>query len=448
MTYWKQFMIFIIFLMTAHCAMAKVSPSPLNDDERAVEFFRQQARPLRNSADLDYLVQASGDKRVVLLGEASHGTSEYYRWRTKFSRRLIEEKGFRFILVEGDWPAGFEVNRYIRGMTGKPGDAREILQKYYTRWPAWMWANEETVLLVEWLRDFNSGRPAEEQVSFYGMDVYSLPESARELERYLAGDEELADLTNHLRCLERFDYDGWAYAHSVSAGGEDCGAPVRHLVEVLRGRAGDVLPLDRYEWLNAKQNAVVVSNAKDYFRQAVAGGPGGWNSRVLHMKGTLNRLLNFYGAQAQAIVWAHNTHIGDARATMMSLSGQVNIGQLARERFGAENVFAIGFGAGSGTVMAGRRWGDAREVMAVPQAEPGSVEELLSRVEHPIFWMIFDEESRQKEYVLTPRGHRAIGVVYHPERERLGNYVLTRLPLRYDAFIFFKETRALQPVSD
>jgi erythromycin esterase len=441
----------IVLLMGVDGALANLSPRTSEADQLAVEFFRREARQLLNPSNLDPLINTAGDKRVVLLGEASHGTSEYYLWRTTLSRQLIEKKGFRFIVVEGDWPAGFEINRYIRGLTGQSGDAREILKKYYTRWPDWMWANEETADLVEWLREFNEGRLEEEQVSFYGMDVYSLPESGRALEKYLnrSGDPRLMVLTEHLDCLKRFDYDGWQYARGVTVSGEDCATPLNHVVEVLRAQAADLHPSQRYDWLNAKQNAVVVQNAEDYYRLAVGSrGSEAWNSRARHMKGTLNRLLDFYGEDAKGIVWAHNTHIGDARATTMVRSGQVNIGQLSRQRFGEDNVFAIGFGTGSGTVMAGRGWSAVREVMDVPLGESGSVEYLLRQVDHAAFWMIFDEGSRQKEYLLAPRGHRAIGVVYHPEREWEGNYVPTILPLRYDAFIFFKETIALNPLNE
>ncbi|SDM01282.1 Erythromycin esterase homolog [Geoalkalibacter ferrihydriticus] len=415
-------------------------------DQTPVELLRAQAIPIKSADDLDSLVRSAKDRSLVLLGEASHGTSEFYTWRAALSRRLIEESGFRFIAVEGDWASIYKLNQYVRGRTAEGESARCIMESF-NRWPTWMWANRETAELIEWLRAYNAERPTKEQVGFYGIDVYG-PESSMGKVLELMKDA-LPALADEARaayaCLGPFGEDFSHYARSVARGGRSCEVEARHVLGMIRAARGNLVDEDRDAYFNLKQNALVVKNAERHYRAMPAQGPASWNHRVDHFYFTVERLLAHYGAGARGIVWAHNTHIGDARATAMAQQGQRNIGQIARQRLGAEQVLAVGFGTHRGSVMAGLSWGAEPQVMAVPPAREGSFEDLLHRTEKSRLLLLFSDP-QDFTALLEPLGHRAIGVVYDPRRERIANYVPTLVPLRYDAFIYLEETRALQPL--
>ena len=419
----------------------------MTPEESIVNFLQEEARALDDTGDLDELIAMAADKRLALLGEASHGTTEYYSWRKNISRRLIEEKGYSFIVVEGDWPASFAVNRYVKGKDDID-DIPSLLVDNFQRWPQWMWANEDVLALVEWLRGYNEGLPFEERVGFYGMDVYSFEESIEEVKTYIrqTEDEVLMELKKHYRAFAPYNYDGFAYARAVYLQGVELHEGVGKVKDALLERADELREKDEFEYFNALQNGLIVKNAEEYYRLAVTGGPAGWNSRVRHMEETVYRLLDHYGPQSKGIVWAHNTHVGDARATAMTDQQQVNIGELARQELGEENVFIVGFSTYTGTVMAGRQWGASREVMEVPEAMNGSIDNLLEQVGKESYWLTFTDEARAHRELSQRRGQRAIGVVYNPERERMGNYVPTSLPHRYDALLFFRETRSLEPL--
>lgn len=310
------------------------------------------ARPLRLSADLDPLVEAAADAHYVLLGEASHGTSEYYRWRATLTRRLICEAGFSFVAVEGDWPDCFQVNRWVKHGADSPRTARAVLGRF-ERWPTWMWANDEVADFVEWLRDHNATSGA--NVGFYGLDVYSLWESMDAVVEYLR-DNRPGDLDAALAassCFEPYGRDPQEYALSarrlVPASCED---EVIDLLATLRQRMGSFGDGDPEAELDARQNAEVIAGAEHYYRTMVRADAGSWNLRDVHMADTLDRLASHHGPGAKAIVWEHNTHVGDARATDMASDGMVNVGQLVRERHGDEGVLVVGFAGHSGTVIA------------------------------------------------------------------------------------------------
>jgi erythromycin esterase len=407
------------------------------------EALRHGSRPLTGAADLDDLVERAGQARLVLLGEASHGTSEFYSWRTVLSRRLVEEHGFRFVLVEGDWASALTVNDYVKGRPGAVGSAREALRAF-DRWPQWMWANEEVVELVEWLRSHNEGKSEASKVGFFGMDVYGLWDSIGRVQGRLEtlDTPEAAVGAELLECLAQFSPRGHAYVQAVRAGGGSCQGEVEEVVALVArlfsGPGKDDLVV--------RQDAAVVMRAEAHFRLNL-GGPGeSWNARAEHMHETAQRLLDFYGAGSKGIVWAHNTHIGDARATPMHERGQVNIGMLSREAMAAGEVFAVGFGTHRGEVKAGRRWEAPMEKMGVPAAMTGSLEDVFATLGKPALWVMFDEAMRAQPVLRERRGHRAIGVVYEPENEVPRNYVPTDLAGRYDAFIFIAETTALRPL--
>ena len=402
---------------------------------------------LENAGNLDTIVHIAANRKLVLLGEASHGTSEFYAWRDSISRRLISEQDYRFILVEGDWASLFLLNRYVKGFSDYPS-ARETV-KLFDRWPTWMWRNEEVAAMAEWLREYNKDVEPHKRVGFYGMDVYDEWNSYDEVLAFLSEyDEGLHDdISEFYYCMKMFGRDSWQYAGAISRGYQACAPLLRQAFEHLEEQLAADEELLPYDMLYVMQNARVFKNAEKYFRKAVTDRSASWNSRVEHMFTTLLTLLDFHGEDAKGIVWAHNTHIGDARYTDMQQQGQVNIGQLARERFGPENVLLLGFGTYTGKVTAGRQWGQAMQVLTMPEAMPGSFEQRLHSASKGDFILVMNHELRAHPYIGGEIGHRAAGVVYNPEHEHMGNYVPTIPGLRYDVFIFIEQTNALRFVN-
>jgi erythromycin esterase-like protein len=404
-----------------------------------IDQIRSESRPLRGSGDLNPLMERIGDARFVLLGEASHGTAEYYTWRAEISRRLIVEKGFQFIAVEGDWPACDRLDQYVKGLGD--GDARETLQAF-DRWPSWMWANEELAELADWLKDHNRNR--QEPVGFHGLDVYSLWDSLYAVIGYLRRvDPGAVDAAHRaFQCFEPYGEDAQLYARATRLIPTSCEEEAVALLARLRHTSPAAREGDRWSGFQAEQNALVVKNAEAYYRTMVRGGPESWNVRDRHMQETLQRLAEFYGPASKGIVWEHNTHIGDARFTDMAGDGMVNIGQLAREHWGERDAVLVGFSTHRGSVIAGREWDAPAERMIVPEARDGSWDALLHRAGEANTLLLLDGNGPLREH----RGQRAIGVVYHPEYEHLGNYVPTALAHRYDALLFIDETQALHPM--
>src|SRR4051794_12268747 len=352
------------------------------DTDALIDQVKSCSLPLRGERDLDPLLERIGDARFVLLGEASHGTSEYYTWRAAISRRLIEEKGFSFIAVEGDWPDCYRVNRYVRGRPDSGADAHEVLETF-ARWPTWMWANEEVGDLAEWLRRHNDGLPEERKVGFYGLDVYSLWDSLYAVLGYLrkADPSALAAARRAFQCFEPYGEDVQEYARATALVPTSCEDEVVALLEELRRMEPKYSASGREEFFTAEQNALVLKNAEAYYRAMIRGGPESWNIRDRHMTETLERLVQHYGPHSRAIVWEHNTHIGDARYTDMADDGMVNVGQLVRQRRGNEGVVLVGFGSHRGSVIAGQAWDAPLEVMPVPPGREGSWEDVLHRAD-------------------------------------------------------------------
>jgi len=417
----------------------------LNEKE-AINCIRAKAHPLDRGEDLDPLMKHIGDAKIVMLGEASHGTHEYYTWRTHITQRLILEKGFNFIAVEGDWPDCYRVNRYVKNYARSGKSALEVLRSFH-RWPTWMWANWEIAALAEWLHHHNKNLPVNNKVGFYGLDVYSLWESMEAIMGYLKNVDPLAlkVAEKAFACFEPYRRDeGQGYAHASLMDSELCTTEVMDLLREIQ-RKSPTYNTDHEIVFSTYQNARIAVNAEKYYRTMIQGGPHSWNVRDKHMMETLNNLLDFHGKNAKAIVWAHNTHIGDARATDMSSEGMYNLGELARLSYHDSGVSLVGFGSYQGSVMAGRRWGAEMERMKVPSGPQGSWENILHQVspENKLLLMTdFIIDTFMESHV----GHRAIGVVYNPAYERYGNYVPSILPLRYDAFIFLDKTKALHPL--
>jgi erythromycin esterase-like protein len=400
---------------------------------------------LTSPKDLDPLIEKIGNAKYVLLGEATHGTHEFYTWRSEISRRLIEEKGFSFIAVEGDWPDCYKINRYIKGQSNGSHTLADLLRTF-NRWPTWMWANWEVVALGEWLAKHNKNLHASEKVGFYGLDVYSLWESMNSIIEYLNDkDPQGASIAKRAyECFEPYYEEGSNYAKAIGRYHISCKEEVLQLLMDIRSKM-DHYQTDHEASFNLEQNALIAVNAEKYYRSMLSFGPDSWNIRDKHMADTLDRLMKFHGPEAKAIAWEHNTHIGDARATDMHDDGMWNIGQLIREEHEQEGVMLVGFATYQGTVIAGSEWGAPMEVMQVPPARQGSIEHYLHSEFEEDHLFLFDKNIQDKIFKQTVP-HRAIGVVYHPSRERIGNYVPSNLSKRYDAFIYVDTTMALHPL--
>jgi len=438
------------FIGMAVFCMISCSGSTQPSSLSGVEALCARGIAFSDASDLDPLIALCRGSRLVLLGESTHGTAEYYRWRAEISKRLIMEKGFRFIAVEGDWMPIYRLNMYVKGLDDvDTATAADILRKF-SRWPEWMWGNTEVAELAEWMRAYNADLPVVERVGFYGMDVYGQWEAMDEV--FSVSAIYLPDHAEEIRtlysCFTAFGRDEWRYAQAVMQGLASCNDNLYRVVEIFRRRLSEVECPEEYKMLfHGVQSAKVVKNAEEFFRLAVRGdNRGSWNSRVDHMHRTVQRLLDQYGNDAAGIVWAHNTHIGDARATTMASDGQKNIGQLSRELFGDTAVTSIGFTTYTGRVNAGSRWGSPMSIMDIPSPPEGSLEYLLNSCGLKQFFVVFDRHLRSDSLLNSYLGHRAIGVVYNPSTERRSNYVPTIVPSRYDAMVFFHTTRELMPV--
>ncbi len=412
-------------------------------DDPLVARARDAGIPLPDKAALAPLLERAAERRAVLLGECTHGTSEFYRWRAALSRALVEQHGFRFLVVEGDADAWYAVRPYLAGAEDGPATAAEALRAF-RRWPTWLWANEETAALLDVLREFNRDRPAEEQVFVYGLDLYGAPTSIRDvLDAVGAHDEsKAAALAADYRALRAYGSDWTGYARSVAGGGSPTDGADRALRRI-RAWLETQPDLDPAERFRIEHLALGIRDAERHYRAMPQPGAASWNKRADHFFTVLDRLLDRYGPDAQGIVWAHNTHIGDARATAMAARGQRNIGQLARERLGGDAVLLVGMTAARGRAVAARQWGAARAEMRMPAPRPGSLEARLERAGPERLLLLFDDDPGWQPF-REEIGHRAVGVVYRPALDYAQNYVPTVPAARYDALLFFRQTAPLR----
>ena len=408
----------------------------MNTSGQRVVILDKVGKKLENSLDLDPLIEKLSRSSLVLLGEASHGTHEYYTWCIAITKRLIEENGFNFISVEGDWPDFYRVNRYVKHYENSHNGSVEVL-KEFNRWPTWMWANWEIETLINWLHTHNGHLPANQRIGIYGLDVYSLWESMEAIIDYLMIHDLILvpSAKRALGCFEPFrDEMGMAYARSLKRFiPKTCENEVVSLLQEIKHHSQS-FNTDIEATLNMEQNAHVAKNAEGYYRSMVHANQNSWNIRDQHMMDTFQRLLHFHGSKSKAIVWEYNTHIGDARATDMVLDRTINVGQLVREKLSHLNPKIVGFGSYKGTVVAGSEWGAPMRNMHVPPAIEGSWEQLLNQTGKGD-QLLFMDELKGNNLFKDPIGHRAIGVVYHPQYEKIGSYVPSVMPKRYDAFI-------------
>ncbi|HWK11811.1 MAG TPA: erythromycin esterase family protein [Vicinamibacterales bacterium] len=418
-----------------------------------LDAVRRAALWFEPSADgLDSLVERCRNAGVVLIGEASHGTHEFYRTRAELTKALIAKAGFNLVAVEADWPDAYRVNRWAR-QASTDDDAEHALGDF-VRFPRWMWRNSDVVEFVTWLHDYNSGREATSRVGFYGLDLYSLHTSIEAVLAYLRKVDPPAAERARYRygCFEHFAEDTQAYGYAATFGlSRSCeDDAIAELVE-LRRRAAEYATRDGRiaadDYFFAEQNARLVRNAEQYYRSMFGGRVESWNLRDTHMMETLEALLQYTrrtAGEARAVVWAHNSHLGDARATQMGDQGELNIGQLARERFGAD-VRSIGFTTHTGTVTAASNWDEPAQRKRVRPSLAGSYERLFHDAGIDRFWLDLADPSIRSA-LAAPRLERAIGVIYRPDSERLSHYFRARLSNQFDAVIHIDETHALQPL--
>lgn len=427
---------------------------PAASPSDALTLLRRVAHPLTGaSGDFDPLLDLIGDARFVLLGEASHGTHEFYRARADITRRLIEEKGFTGVAVEADWPDAYRVNRFVRG-TNDDADAEEALSGF-KRFPTWMWRNADVLDFIGWLRELNDRRSPAERVGFYGLDLYSLFGSIDAVLGYLASvDPAAAARARHrYSCFDhaRDDAQAYGYAASFDVTRSCQDEVIAQLVE-LRRNAADYVRRDGQlaadELFAAEQNARVIQNAEQYYRMMFDRRVSTWNLRDQHMTDTLDALATHLSRgrnPARIVVWAHNSHLGDASATEMGWDGELNVGQLAREKYGEQAVL-VGFSTHTGTVTAASTWDALPERKRVRESLPNSYERLLHDVGVGNFHVTLRGAGPVADALRTPRLVRAIGVIYQPETERGSHYFHARLSDQFDAVIHYDETRAVEPL--
>ena len=423
-------------------------PRAASPPAQVAKLIREEAEPFDDleTADLGALLERIGDCRVVLLGEATHGTSEFYRFRARITQELVRQKGFNVVAVEADWPDAAQIDRYVRGRETPPAEGPT-----FARFPTWMWRNREVQDFVHWLRDYNEEvSEPERKVSFHGLDLYSLYTSIASVLRYLDEVDPEAGQVARLRygCLTPWAQDPALYGRAaLTRRFAVCEAEVLTNLREMLDRRLQYAARDGESFLDAVQNARVVANAERYYRAMYYGSAESWNLRDRHMFDTLRTVLGFRGAEAKAVVWEHNSHIGNAAATEMGARGELNVGQLARDEYG-DDAYLVGFGTDRGTVAAATDWDGEMEIKRVRPSHPESYERLCheSGVAAFLLHLREPERSEVREELEAPRLERAIGVIYRPETELLSHYFQAVLPWQFDEYVWFDETRAVTPL--
>lgn len=403
--------------------------------------------------DYDALLEAVGDRSFVLLGEATHGTREFYRMRAQITRRLICERGFEAVAVEADWPDAYRLNRFVRG-EGHEAAAQQAFDDF-ERFPRWMWCNEEVLSFIEWLHDHNIELPEENRVDFYGLDMYSLYRSAEAVIGYLESvDQQQASLARKQYAALDHVRDPQGYGYEVAAGlRPDCRIAVQERLVQLVRNAPQYLTRDGRraadEQFFAERNAHVVMSAEAYYREMFGSRADSWNRRDQHMTQTLFSLHHHLQSQGQAgkiVVWAHNSHLGDARATQMGEAGEWNVGQLVRQRVGSAGSMLVGFTTYAGTVTAAHEWDGPAERQIVRPARADSYEGLFHRSRLDRFYLSLGDPVART--LRSPMLERAIGVLYRPQTEFASHYFEAMLPAQFDAVFHLDETEAVEPFDD
>ncbi len=430
------------------CTGCPSSSFPLDDPEPELDsleaFLEHRAQPLNDVDDLGPLVSLAGDRRLILLGEASHGTREFYDWRAELSLAIAEGPGLDFVGIEGDWHAARAADRFVMG-EGDEEDLEQLLVEAFDRWPQWMWANEEFAQFLRQVRRFNEANQ-ERPIRIYGVDMHAFFTSLQRLQERVRRDhpDRANEFHANLQCLSRFAPEGRAYLQALrSQRSQSCEEGVRQAAAMI----AELYPDDSTEHLSARKHMRTIVSGESQFRGPAEGdGDQHWNARVHHFYDVAKALLDHHGPDARGAVWAHNTHIGDARATTMAERNRHNIGQISRENLGEEAVLSIGFSTAEGQVIAGAQWGAPLEVMEVPPAPKGSLDAMLRGADQSSYFLQFRKSDRELPYWTELPGQLGIGVVYDPTEYALRNFAPTNPAARYDALIFIDQTSPLNPL--
>ncbi len=391
------------------------------------------------------LLERIGDARVVLLGEATHGTSEFYRMRAEITRALVEQRGFRVVAVEADWPDAARIDQYVRHRAKGTSDWQA-----FSRFPTWMWRNREVRAFVDWLHDYNAGLRPEQRVRFAGLDLYAMYNSIAAVLDYLdKTDAETARVARErYGCLTPWQSDPGSYGRAALTGAyRSCEADVLRMLESLLERRNQFARSGDEEYFEAVQNALLIADAEAYYRVMYYGSAESWNLRDRHMFSTLQQLLEFHGPESRVVVWEHNSHVGDASATDMAARGELNIGQLCRQRFG-NRAYSLGFGTDRGTVAAASHWDGPLEIKSVRPAHERSYERVCLESGIASFFLPLRSMTNAvlKRELTEPRLERAIGVIYRPETELASHYFNAVLPAQFDEYVWFEKTQAVRPL--
>jgi len=428
---------------------ARAARRPSSSARTLSRLVRENAEPIDNleGSPLDALLDRIGDARVVLIGESTHGTSEFYRMRARISRALIERRGFDFVAIEGDWPDAARVDDYVR----KERPRSQVEFTPFARFPQWMWRNAEVLEFIDWLHERNADAP-EHRTGFHGLDLYSMFTSIAVVLRYLDEVDPGAARVARARygSLTPWQKDPAAYGRAVLVGRyQSSESAVVAMLRDLLERRLQYTREDGERFFDAAQNARLVADAEHYYRAMYYSSAASWNLRDTHMFNTLESLLDYYGPESRGIVWEHNSHVGNARATEMSLRGELNVGQLCRERLGLR-AYSIGLCTDHGTVAAAANWGDPLELMRVRPAHADSYERVFHESGLPAFHLPLSQPRRQelRDELTEPRLERAIGVIYRPDTELASHYFYASIPQQYDELIWFDETRAIEPLEE
>lgn len=420
-------------------------------EKKLINILDNDITPLLDTEDkYNSLLNDIGDARYVLIGEASHGTHEFYQARAEITQRLISEKDFMAVAIEGDWPDVYPIHRYVQGH----GDNEKEALKEFTRFPQWMWRNTTILPFLQWLRAHNDQQ--KNKVGFYGLDLYSMNASMEAVIRYLNKmDPEAAERARkRYACFDHLGFNPQTYGYLTSEGlKKSCIDEVvnqvlelqHHVLKYAKGNHHS-----EEEFFYAEQNARVVKDAEKYYRSMFEDHVSSWNVRDTHMLETLNNISNYledrFKKPAKMVVWAHNSHVGDARATEMSERGEINIGQLVRDHHGMKDSYLIGFSTYQGFVTAADDWDQPAKHKKINPGIKGSYEDLFHQVKYKNFILHLNQYAEIEHYLHIPRLQRAIGVIYSPETERMSHYFFTRLPYQFDSMIHFDETSAVQPL--
>lgn len=416
--------------------------------QKLIAVLNKAAEPLIASGDYTSLLKKIGDARFVMIGEASHGTHEFYQTRIEITEQLIKKKGFMAVAIEGDWPDAYQIHRYIHGRN-HPDNLEEALAEF-KHFPTWMWRNTAMLPFLKWLRDYNDRISFDQKIGFYGLDLYSLNASIQAVIQYLIKTDPHAaiEAKNRYACFDHLNVDPQMYGYlATSHAKKSCiNEVIAELSELQHHAFKHIHEEDHFF---ATQNARIVKNAESYYRSMFDDHVSSWNIRDYHMVETLNFLADHlehqFNKPAKIIIWAHNSHVGDARATEMGERGEVNIGQLVREQH--TDTYSIGFSTYDGFVTAASNWDEPAERKQIVPGLTGSYEELFHELQYKNFILHLTGNEDMDHWLKIPRLQRAIGVIYRPETERLSHYFFTHLPYQFDSIIHLDRTTAIQPIN-